>query len=101
MKYGDKIQELAKEDNVRAISNERSFIRKKIDEIKNDILQLENNLQFFSNASEDNPMVKDVVNRVEGHKKSLETWKAKLKKLNIMENNLNKEPEEPISNEEE
>ncbi len=101
LKYGDKIQELAKEDNVRAISNERSFIRKKIDEIKNDILQLENNLQFFSNASEDNPMVKDVVNRVEGHKKSLETWKAKLKKLNIMENNLNKEPEEPISNEEE
>lgn len=101
LKYGDKIQELAKEDNIRAISNERTFIRRKIEESKNDILQLENNLQFFSNASEDNPMVKDVINRVEGHKKSLETWKAKLKKLNIMENNLNKEAEEPASNEEE
>ncbi len=93
LKYGNKIQELAKEDNERAISNERTFIRRKIDESKNEILQLENNLQFFSNASEDNPLVQDVIKRVDEHKKSLETWKAKLKKLNIMENNLYKEVE--------
>jgi len=91
LKYGNKIQELAKEDNQRAISNERTFIRRKIDESKNEILQLENNLQFFSNASEDNPLVQDVIKRVNTHKQSLETWKAKLKKLNIMENNLSKE----------
>lgn len=93
LKYGNKIQQLAKKDNDRAISNERTFIRRKIDETKNEIRQLENNLQFFSNASEDNPLVKDVIKRVEVHKHSLETWKAKLKKLNIMENNLNKEVE--------
>jgi len=101
LKYGNKIQELAKEDNERAISNERTFIRRKIDESKNEILQLENNLQFFSNASEDNPLVQDVIKRVEVHKQSLETWKAKLKKLNIMENNLYKEVEEVDSSEEE
>lgn len=104
LKYGNKIQQLAKEDNERAISNERTFIRRKIDESKNEILQLENNLQFFSNASEDNPLVKDVIKRVETHKQSLETWKAKLKKLNIMENNLYKEEEkteEVVSSEEE
>ncbi len=104
LKYGNKIQELAKEDNQRAISNERTFIRRKIDESKNEILQLENNLQFFSNASEDNPLVKDVIKRVDTHKQSLETWKAKLKKLNIMENNLYKEVEETeevVSSEEE
>jgi len=99
LKYGNKIQQLAKADNERAISNERTFIRRKIDESKNEIRQLENNLQFFSNASEDNPLVKDVIKRVETHKQSLETWKAKLKNLNIMENNLNKEVEE--SNDEE
>ncbi len=93
LKYGNKIQELAKEDNERAISNERTFIRRKIEESKNEIRQLENNLQFFSNASEDNPLVKDVIKRVENHKQSLETWKEKLKKLNIMENNLHKEME--------
>ncbi len=94
LKYGNKIQRLAKEDNERAISNERTFIRRKIDESKTEIRQLENNLQFFSNASEDNPLVKDVIKKVEAHKESLDTWQAKLKKLNIMENNLNKEVEE-------
>lgn len=94
LKYGNKIQQLAMEDNERAISNERTFIRRKIEESKNEIRQLENNLQFFSNASEDNPMVQDVIKRVENHKDSLETWKGKLKKLNIMENNLNKGVEE-------
>ncbi|KAG1647350.1 hypothetical protein GQR58_030664 [Nymphon striatum] len=49
-------------------------------------------------------LVKDVIKRVEAHKQSLETWKAKLKKLNIMENNLYKEVEETeevVSSEEE
>lgn len=94
LKYGDKIQQLAKKDNERAIMNERIFIRRKIDESKNEIRQLENNLQFFSNASEDNPLVRDVVKNINNHKESLETWKAKLKKLNIMENNLHKAEEE-------
>ncbi|MAU72609.1 MAG: chromosome segregation protein [Pseudozobellia sp.] len=93
LKYGNKVQELADTDNVNAIQNERSFIRKKIEEIKGDIRQLENNLQFFSDSSEDNPLVQDVVKRVNGHKESLATWKGKLKKLNIMENSLNREAE--------
>jgi hypothetical protein len=94
MKYGNKIQQLANNDNDYAISNERTFIRRKIDESKNEIRQLENNLQFFSNASEDNPLVKEVIKNIDNHKESLATWKAKLKKLNILENNLIKEAEE-------
>jgi hypothetical protein len=94
LKYGNKILQLANDDNERAISNERTFIRRKIEESKNEVRQLENNLQFFSNASEDNPLVKDVVKKVNDHKEALATWKGKLKKLNIMENNLNKEVEE-------
>lgn len=95
LKYGNKIQRLKEDDNQeRAIQNERSFIRKKIDESKNEIRQLENNLQFFSNASEDNPIVKDVIKRVNSHKEALDSWMAKLKKLNILRNNLNKEAEE-------
>ncbi|CAM4286843.1 DUF349 domain-containing protein [Zobellia nedashkovskayae] len=88
LKYGNKIQELANADNERAIQNERSFIRKKIEESKGEIRQLETNLEFFSNASEDNPLVRDVIKRVESHKETLETWKAKLKKLNILKNDI-------------
>ncbi|MEP2279615.1 DUF349 domain-containing protein [Maribacter sp.] len=95
LKYGNKIQQLSNNDNQeRAIQNERSFIRKKIDESKDEIRQLENNLQFFSNASESNPLVQDVIKRVNQHKESLAAWNAKLKKLNILKNNLHKEEEE-------
>ena len=97
LRYGDKMQELAKADDERAINNERTFIRRKIDESKAEIRQLENNLQFFSNASEDNPLVKDVIKNINQHKESLETWQAKLKKLNILKNNRNKEAEETNS----
>ena len=95
LKYGDKIKQLANaDDNERAIGNERVFIKRKIDESKSEIRQLENNLQFFSNASEDNPLVKDVINNINRHKEALDTWKTKLKNLNIMENKLAREEEE-------
>lgn len=93
LKYGNKIQQLADSDNDGAIQEERSFIRKKIEESKGEIRQLETNLQFFSNASDDNPLLQDVVKSVEAHKAALETWKAKLKKLNIMENSIQRESE--------
>ena len=94
LKYGNKIQQLKQDDDQeRAIQNERSFIRKKIDESKNEIRQLENNLQFFSNASENNPIVQDVIHKVERHKAALDSWTSKLKKLNILQNGLNKSAE--------
>lgn len=95
LKYGNKIQKLKEEDNQEiAIQKERSFIKKKIEESKNEIIQLENNLQFFSDDSENNPLVQDVINRVEKHKEALDSWKTKLKKLNILRNNLEKEDAE-------
>ena len=90
LKYGNKIQQLASSDNDRAIKNERTFIKRKISESQNEIRQLENNLQFFSSASEDNPVVQEVIKNIDRHKASLETWTAKLQKLNVMENKLNK-----------
>ena len=92
LKYGDKLKLLAKSDNnKRTIGNERIFIKGKITEINNEIRQLENNLLFFSDASESNPLVKKVYQDLAKQKEAIETWKAKLKYLNIMENKLEKE----------
>ncbi len=91
MKYGNKIQQLANTEDDRAMLDERTFIRRKIDESKSELRQLENNLQFFSTASEDNPLVREVIQNIDRHKESVATWKAKLKKLNILENARNKE----------
>ena len=57
---------------------------------------------FFSNASENNPLVKEVHQNIARHKDALETWKTKLKNLNIMENKLVKgELDDEVSNSEE
>tara|TARA_R110002051_G_scaffold325740_1_gene430703 strand:- start:17903 stop:19957 length:2055 start_codon:yes stop_codon:yes gene_type:complete len=95
LKYGNKIEQLSQnEDTELALQRERTFIRRKIDECKNEVRQLETNLQFFSNASEDSPVVKDVIKKINVHKEELATWKAKLKKLNIFKHTLSKESEE-------
>lgn len=101
LKYGNKVQELAKTEDNYAIGNERVFIRRKIDESKSEIRQLENNLQFFSGDSEDNPLVKEVIKNIDKQKEALQTWKEKLKKLNILEHKLNKEAEEEDDSSEE
>jgi len=101
LKYGNKVQELAKTEDNYAIGNERVFVKRKIDEVKSDIRQLENNLQFFSGNSEDNPLVKEVINKLDKQKEALQTWKEKMKKLNILEHKLNKETEEEENNNEE
>ncbi len=94
LKYGNKLQQLTSRDDEYALLKERSFIKRKIDEGKSEINQLENNLLFFSNASEDNPLVKEVVQKLNKQKESLKTWKAKLKKINILQHSLAKEDED-------
>jgi len=72
-------------NNARKLNNEQLFVRKKIDEITREIKQLENNISFISNASEDNPLVKNVYKNIENHKKDLEVWKQKLAYLSKMD----------------
>ena len=91
LKYGNRIAQLENVEDERAIEQERQFIRKKIEEAKGEVRQLENNLNFFSDPSEDNPLVKEVVENLKGKKAALESWKGKLKKLNILRNSLQHE----------
>ena len=57
---------------------------KKMDEIKSEINQLENNLQFFSNVKDDNPLVKEVHKNIDKHKADLQTWNVKYSKIKKM-----------------
>ncbi|GGK16956.1 hypothetical protein GCM10007962_09020 [Yeosuana aromativorans] len=81
IKFENKLEILSNEDDNQNLDNERSFIRKKIDEVKSQINQLENNLQFFTNVDDDNPLVKEVHNNIKSHKESLKLWKTKLSKI--------------------
>ena len=75
---------LAKND-IRKLNSEVIFIRKKIDEAVREIQQLENNLSFFSNASDDNPLVKNVHTNINNFKKSLSVWENKLSYLRTLD----------------
>ena len=81
IKYENKLSALSEQDDDQAIRNEQNFIRKKIDEVQGEINQLENNLQFFKHAKDDNPMVLDVRKNIQKHKDNLSVWKRKLKKI--------------------
>ena len=84
IKYDNRVAAIADEDGDQALNKERFFITKKIDEVKAEINQLENNLGFFQHVAEDNPLVKEVHKNIAEHKKTLEIWKAKLKKLKTL-----------------
>jgi hypothetical protein len=81
LKYDNKLSSWASNDDKRSLDNENNFVRKKIGEIKGEINQLENNLQFFSNIDDSNPLVKDVHKNIEKHRKELTAWEVKLRKI--------------------
>ncbi|TVZ50932.1 DUF349 domain-containing protein [Dokdonia sp. Hel_I_53] len=101
IKYENRMQTMADADNERAIEKERFFIRKKIDEVKSEINQLENNLGFFQHVADDNPMVMEVHKNINRHKDDLALWKSKLKKLRTVVAESQKEEESQESQEKE
>ncbi|WP_281234322.1 DUF349 domain-containing protein [Flavobacterium gelatinilyticum] len=90
MRFANRIDSLSDSNDTRKLDNEKIFIMRKIEEVQNEIFQLENNIQFFTNtknAKKENSIVLEVRKNIAIHKESLEVWKDKLKQLR----NLNQE----------
>jgi hypothetical protein len=84
MRFSNKIDQLSESNDTRKLENEKIFLIRKIDEIQNEIFQLENNIQFFTNtknAKKENSIVLEVRKNIALHKENLEVWKEKLKQL--------------------
>jgi hypothetical protein len=81
LKFTNLIDSYLADNDTRKLVSEQQFIRKRQDEINKEIQQLENNLGFFSNATDDNPLVKNVKNQVEKHRKDLAIWNLKMNYL--------------------
>lgn len=89
VKFHNKIEHLVENNDSRRLHNESVFVQRKIDEIQSEIFQLENNVQFISNAKADNPLVKEINKNIDRHKDELKLWKEKLMQLK----NINKNDE--------
>ncbi|WCM42634.1 DUF349 domain-containing protein [Flavobacterium sp. CBA20B-1] len=87
VKFNNKIEHLIENNDNRRLQNETIFVQRKIEEIRSEIFQLENNVQFISNAKADNPLVKEINKNIDRHKDELNLWKEKLDQLkNIPKN---------------
>lgn len=66
---------------MRILNNEVIFVKRRIEELKSEVLRLENNLTFFGNVDEKNPLVRDVIKNINNQKEALKTWENKLREL--------------------
>lgn len=78
MKFKNVVDTYLSQEDYRKLDSEQFFIRKKIDETVREMQQLENNLSFISNATEDNPLVKNVRKGINEFKDQLDLWQEKL-----------------------
>ena len=81
LKFTNLVDGLFADNDIRKLDSEQMFVRKKIDEVVKEIQQLENNLGFFSNAKDDNPLVLKVKNSVNAFKDDLIILNKKLSYL--------------------
>ena len=66
VKFNIKI--LGIEKDPKKIKNEVQLLKRKIEDINSKVLQLENNIDFFSDSSSKNPLIKDVLEKISDHK---------------------------------
>lgn len=81
LKFKNIMESFLQQRNFHKLDQEQLFLRKKIDEITKEVQQLENNISFISNVTEDNPLVKNVRKSISKGNENLELWKEKLKFL--------------------
>ncbi|TRX41392.1 DUF349 domain-containing protein [Flavobacterium restrictum] len=84
MRFSNRMENLSESNDTRKLDNEKIFLMRKIEEVQNEIFQLENNIQFFTNtrnAKKENSIVLEVRKNIAIHKESLDVWKDKLKQL--------------------
>ena len=72
-----KIEGYVAQDQEELLKQQGQLVQQKIKDLKTEIMQLENNLGFFQNAGENNPLLKEVHDNISKHRDALELWQEK------------------------
>ena len=78
-------------DNEEGLNKEHILLKKKIDESKTELIQLENNLAFFSTTSSESPMVQDVNAKIKKLNDQIEHCGNKVKQIKTLSRELKKQ----------
>ncbi|MCC9043204.1 DUF349 domain-containing protein [Myroides sp. M-43] len=81
VKFNNRLESILETNDKRKLQNEAIFIQRKIEEGNSTIIQLENNLAYIQNPSDDNPFVKEVRKSIEKQREDLKIWEDKLTQI--------------------
>ena len=78
-KYIYKVKLKLMGDQTKLVQKEKSQIKQRLDKAKQQYIQLETNMEFFTKSSSENPLVTKVMNDLEKQKKIIDRLEKKLK----------------------
>ncbi len=81
IKLDNLINQIVADEDENRLNDEIHLARKRIQELDHEIAQLENNLAFFSNAEDDNPLLKNARENIDNHKEEHLIWSKRYSKL--------------------
>ncbi|MFV0238118.1 MAG: DUF349 domain-containing protein [Flavobacteriales bacterium] len=81
IKLDNLINQIITDEDQHRLNDEIQHARKKIQDLDHEIAQLENNLAFFSNAKDDNPLLKNAKDNISKHKEDHLIWSKRYSKL--------------------
>jgi hypothetical protein len=94
--FNSKVETMKETGSADNISRERSRVLQRIQELNSEILQIENNMGFFSTGSES--IIKDFQKKIERAQDEIKTLKDKKKSLDLAERELKKKENENEQN---
>ena len=83
IRFENRVENLSDQGGERMLARERDQVRRKIDEASKELMQLENNMGFFSSAGSNNPLLKEAEKNIQQHKNMIEGLKEQVKMLNV------------------
>lgn len=81
IRFENRLHHLAQGDDHRGMDKERDMLRRKIDDARKELNQLENNMGFFAHSDPKNPLVREAQKNIDRHKEQIELLKEKLSLL--------------------
>lgn len=80
LQFKNKLERLLLAENAgELLKREADFLKKQIDDVQNAMKTYENNLGFFKNAKKDNPLLKEVNDKIDAEKQKIADFTAKRK----------------------
>lgn len=78
IQFKAKIEGIVAEDDQAKLSEELYKLQQESKKCKEELILLENNISFFKNAKDDNPLLKEVRKNIEKHKEKFEEMKTRM-----------------------